>query len=205
MTTILIPCKDLSLGKSRLSQSVDSRARRSLCEMFLRHTLALATAMVGAPMVRLITSDPHAREIARGFDASTIADEGGGLNAALQGARTVMIADRTVSNVVILPIDLPCANDRSLGKVMREEGDVVIVPDRERHGTNVLRLSAVALCDFSFCYGENSFKAHMAAAESIGFKPVVFLDDDLAFDVDEPGDYHLWKERTAPLRSAASA
>ena len=205
MTTILIPCKDLSLGKSRLSRSIDSRARRSLCEMFLHRTLALAATMVGASRVRLLTSDSQACEVASGFDVSTIADEGCDLNSVLQAVRTVLIGDKTVSRVVILPIDLPCAGDQSLDKVMREAGDVVIVPDRERRGTNVLCLSRAALRDFPFCYGANSFRAHITVAERMGFKPVVILDDDLAFDVDEPGDYRLWKERAAFLKNATSA
>jgi 2-phospho-L-lactate guanylyltransferase len=202
MTTILVPCKDLSRGKSRLSPGLDAAARRSLCGMFLHRTLALAVAMVGAPGVRLLTSDPDAREVARGFGIPTIADEGGGLNAALQGARTAMIAD---ASVVILPIDLPCAREPSLRSVMDAAGDVVIVPDRDRHGTNVLRLSRAALGDFTFCYGANSFTAHRAAAERLGFRPAVIWDDDLAFDVDEPDDYRLWQARAARLKGAASA
>jgi len=205
MTTILIPCKGMNLGKSRLSPWVDGGARRSLCEMFLTRTLALATATVAASQVRLLTSDPNAREIARGFGIPTIADEGWDLNSALSGARAAMLEDDSVSDVVILPIDLPCANSHSLEKVMREPGDVVIVPDNERRGTNVLSLSRTALRDFSFCYGSNSFTAHMAAAKRMGFEPVVALDEDLAFDVDEPADYRLWKERAALLRGVASA
>jgi 2-phospho-L-lactate guanylyltransferase len=205
MTTILVPCKDLSRGKSRLSPGLDAAARRSLCEMFLRRTLALAVGMVGAPGVRLLTSDPDAREVARGFGIPTIADEGGGLNAALRGARTGLIADATVVSVVILPIDLPCAREPSLRSVMDAAGDVVIVPDRDRHGTNVLRLSRAALGDFTFCYGANSFTAHRAAAERLGFSPAVIWDDDLAFDVDEPDDYRLWQARATRLKGAASA
>lgn len=200
MTTLLVPCKDLSRGKSRLSRGLDSGARRSLCEMFLHRTLALAAATVGAPQVRLLTSDPQARAIARGFGISTIADEGHGLNAALRGARTVMIADPAVSSVVILPIDLPYARDQSLRNVIDQVGEVVIVPDRGRHGTNVLRLSSAALGNFSFCYGANSFTAHLAAAARIGVTPTVILDDDLAFDVDESDDYRLWQERVPRLK-----
>ncbi|MBB5055204.1 2-phospho-L-lactate guanylyltransferase [Afipia massiliensis] len=204
MTTILIPCKDLNLGKSRLSPWVDGRTRRSLCKMFLNRTLALATATVAASEVRLLTSDPDAREIAREFGVPTIADKGWDLNSALSGARAAMASDVSVSEVVILPIDLPCANSHSLGTVMREPGDVVIVPDHERRGTNVLSLSRAALRDFSFQYGSNSFMAHMAAAQRIGIEPAVVLDEDLAFDVDEPDDYHLWKEHAPTLLRGAA-
>lgn len=197
MMTILIPCKDLNQGKSRLSGWIDGRTRRSLCEMFLKRTLALATTTVSTSHVRLLTSDPNACEIAHGFNVPTIADQGWDLNSALSSARTAMAGDESVSDVVILPIDLPCASPHSLRKMMCEPGEVVIAPDYERKGTNVLRLSRLAFRDFSFQYGSNSFMAHLAAAQRMGFEPGIFLDENLAFDVDEPGDYRLWKERAA--------
>lgn len=197
MMTILIPCKDLNLGKSRLSHWIDGRTRRSLCEMFLNRTLALATTTVSTSQVRLLTSDPNAREIAGRFGVPAVADQGWDLNSALSCARAVLARDEPVSDVVILPIDLPCANSHSLRRMMCEQGDVVIAPDRERKGTNVLRLSSLALRDFSFQYGSSSFMAHTAAAQRMGFEAVIVLDENLAFDVDEPDDYRLWKERTA--------
>ena len=63
---------------------------------------------------------------------------------------------------------------------------VVLVPDRRRDGTNVLSIPTGA--GFTFKYGPGSFGRHRAEAARCGLAVVVLELDDLAWDVDEPGD-----------------
>lgn len=195
MTLILVPCKRLSLGKSRLSHRLDRVGRRSLCEAFLIQTLSLAAAVVTAPRVRLLTADSHARDLAANLDITTIYDEGSDLNSACSAARTRLRGDCEGADVLFLPTDLPCAEIGSLSRVVRQAGEVVIVPDRQGDGTNILKLSSAALTRFDFSYGEGSFHLHLGVARDLGFMPVVLRDADLAFDIDDPNDYRIWRER----------
>jgi 2-phospho-L-lactate guanylyltransferase (CobY/MobA/RfbA family) len=48
MMTIVVPCKSLKLGKSRLAGVVAPEEREALCRRFLSDTLRLATAVAGA-------------------------------------------------------------------------------------------------------------------------------------------------------------
>ena len=48
MIVILIPCKNLDRGKSRLAGCLTPRSRRALCEFFLCRTLDVATQTVAA-------------------------------------------------------------------------------------------------------------------------------------------------------------
>jgi 2-phospho-L-lactate guanylyltransferase len=69
---------------------------------------------------------------------------------------------------------------------------VVIAPDRRALGTTAL---LVAPPDRSpFCFGPDSFRQHLAAAEAAGVTPLVVRSPDLAMDVDVPEDLSLVPE-----------
>jgi hypothetical protein len=55
MMIILIPCKGLDQGKSRLSAALDAHARRALCEFFLCRTLAIARTLTGPDCIRVLS------------------------------------------------------------------------------------------------------------------------------------------------------
>lgn len=66
--------------------------------------------------------------------------------------------------------------------------NVVIVPDRRRDGTNVLRLDHLALCNWTFEYGQGSFEKHLRQALARGLRIDIHFDEGLALDVDVPED-----------------
>ncbi len=84
---IIIPCKALASGKSRLAPVLSRDARARLCARLLQQTLDIATALVPHDKVWLVTSDAEALRFADGRGVSVVADPDGGLNAALEAAR----------------------------------------------------------------------------------------------------------------------
>jgi 2-phospho-L-lactate guanylyltransferase len=192
MTVILIPCKNLDRGKSRLAGCLTPRSRRALCEFFLCRTLDVATQAVTPRQVRLVTSDPRVEAIARDYGVAVIPDRGGGLNAALENGRRHVLAEGGARAGLVLPIDLPLATTAELGKVASAAGEVVIGPDEEMTGTNVLRLGTRAFRAFRFSFGVESYAAHCAEARAGGFEVVTFEVPNLAFDVDHPEQYRRW-------------
>lgn len=194
---ILIPCKGLDRGKSRLTEYLDQRSRRALCEFFLCRTLALATSVVPAQQVQVITSDPRAERIAAEYGASHLPDCGIDLNSALSGARSNLVGGAFETfGALVLPVDLPCANAAALQMVLTARADVTIVPDSEGQGTNALFLKQQAFRKFRFAFGPNSFAKHCAAARDAGLAIEIIKDACLAFDVDVPGQYARWIEDT---------
>jgi 2-phospho-L-lactate guanylyltransferase len=192
MTIILIPCKNLDRGKSRLAGCLTPRSRRALCEFFLCRTLDVATQAVTPRHVRIVTSDPRVDAIARDYGVAVIPDHGGGLNAALENGRQHVLAEGLGQSGLVLPIDLPLATPAELGKIVSAAGEVVIVPDEGRTGTNVLRLGAHAFRRFRFAFGARSYVAHCAEARAEGFEAVTVEAPNLAFDVDRPEQYRRW-------------
>jgi 2-phospho-L-lactate/phosphoenolpyruvate guanylyltransferase len=192
MTVILIPCKNLDHGKSRLASCLTPRSRRALCEFFLCRTLDVATQAVTPERVRIVTSDPRVDAIARDYGVTVIADGGDGLNAALENGRRHVLAEGDAQAGLVLPIDLPLATPAELGRIVFAPQEVVIVPDEARTGTNVLRLGPGAFARFRFAFGVRSYAAHCAEARAAGFEAVAVEAPSLAFDVDRPAQYRRW-------------
>lgn len=189
---ILVPCKNFDRGKSRLSAQLDVRSRRALCELFLCQTLAVATSVLPAKQVRIITEDPRAAAIGADYGVTSIVDGGIDLNTALEGVRRILLSD-----VMILPIDLPYATATALDAILKKrQAQAVIVPDDAGLGTNLLVLKSSVFQSFHFSYGPNSFQRHLAAARSAAHTVEIVNDERLAFDVDEPLDYQKWLEVT---------
>lgn len=211
---ILIPCKDLDRGKSRLSACLNPRSRRALCEFFLCRTLDVATRTVPPAWVRVVTSDCRVHAIAREYGVAVIDDRAGDshrtrdlptrdlhagpdphgtldLNAALDRGRHALVETGACAGLV-LPIDLPLATAADLGAIAAASQDVVIVPDEARDGTNVLRLGPRALPAFRFSFGPRSYAAHCTHAEAAGLEVRTVTTPGLAFDVDSPEQYRRW-------------
>jgi len=201
---VLIPCKDLDRGKSRLAGCLTPRARAALCEFFLCRTLDVATEAVGRRCVRVVTGDRHVAAIAAEHGVGAIADGGGGLNGALEHGRARILSEAGDCAGLILPIDLPLATAAALTRIAVERHAAVIVPDENRAGTNILRLAPAALRRFPFCYGPHSYAWHAAAARRIGIGMRRIDDPELMFDVDRPEQYRRWAPGDAGWRAVIS-
>jgi 2-phospho-L-lactate/phosphoenolpyruvate guanylyltransferase len=196
MRYILIPCKPLREGKSRLVGVLSPAERQRLCADLLRNTLDLALALQSSAGVRVVTPDPEASEIANARDVATINDGGIGLNAALRrGLDAVLGRAENDAAALILPIDLPMATADVVGRAFNGAAQVVIAPDAERRGTNLLCLSYPAISVFPLAFGPSSFAAHRDGAIRAGLSVEIFDDPRLAFDLDEPEDYHRWRRQ----------
>jgi 2-phospho-L-lactate guanylyltransferase len=201
---IVIPCKSLSEGKSRLATVLSPADRESLCVRLLRRTLRLALALgVGADHVKIVSADPAALAIAARLGVGAIVESGGGLNAALRQARdTIRAEGRVATAALILPIDLAYATAAALRRVSEASADVVIAPDAKRLGTNLLYLADRAFAQCPFAFGTGSFAAHRDWAEHAGLAVSIVDDPALAFDLDGPEDWRVWRSAQRAPRTA---
>ena len=200
---ILIPCKSLAAGKSRLAPVLDAAARRVLCARFLDDTLALALALVPPGRCHLVSADPEAAARAARRGVTVVADPGQGLNAALTAGRDAIVKTAGEAlTLLILPIDLPFAAVDALAAFGDLRADVTIAPDRGRSGTNTLGLGAAAAKEFTLRFGPGSFAAHQEVAHLGHWHAAIFADPRLAFDLDQPEDYREWQRSTNRWRAA---
>lgn len=192
---ILIPCKGIGAGKSRLRDCLEERDHRALCEHLVSATLDTAVRTAGADNVWIVTSDDEASAIARRFRVRRIAHEGRGLNADLERSRTMLLSGLAEdTEILVLPIDLPFVQPDILEEMADCGDDLVIAPDERRTGTNALLLRAEALRCVPFAYGPGSFAAHVGAARRLNLAIRVIDHWRLAFDIDEPAQYARWAQ-----------
>jgi 2-phospho-L-lactate/phosphoenolpyruvate guanylyltransferase len=187
---ILIPCKALSEGKSRLSQLLSARARYELCAFLLDQTLRLAKLLALSDHIWVVTADDAAATLARSGGVAVIRDRARDLNGALsQGRDHIFQRNPAVDNgLLILPTDLPLADETAIAKVFGETA-VSLAGDIGRGGTNLLFLQGDAAFEFPFSFGPGSFARHREIAHRAGYSISIVNDPTFAFDLDEPQDY----------------
>ncbi len=194
---ILIPCKSLAHGKSRLSTILDTVARKTLCRELLLNTLDITREAFLPSQIFVVTSDPEVRAIATEYGFTAFLDVDGGLNPAIAFARDMILSQAHPNQaLMILPTDLPLLSVAALEEILKQEGDVVIVPDAQWSGTNVVLLRGRAKEAFSFSFGECSLQRHRRIADRQGLRINVTPHPVLSFDLDRSGDY----ERLRGLR-----
>jgi 2-phospho-L-lactate guanylyltransferase len=179
-TAVLVPVKSFGAAKRRLADwlSVDERER-------LARWMAARVIAASAPMpVFVACDDERVAEWAESLGAHVSWGPGLGLNGAIDhGVDT--IAGKGIDHVIVAHGDLPFPE--SIPDVATV-GQVTLVADRRRDGTNVLaRPTAVAL---RADYGAGSFGRHLAAALRSGAPVAVRSDPHLAIDVDTIADCH---------------
>ncbi|QYK45663.1 MAG: 2-phospho-L-lactate guanylyltransferase [Xanthobacteraceae bacterium] len=205
MPLVLIPCKSLAFGKSRLSPLLDASEREALCRDLLINTLSLAVDLAGTANVFLVSADVAAGQIAKGTGVKTYGKEWPDLNSALFGIREELIKTAHWDQIIVLPIDLPLATKATIQSAAEETAEITIVPDRRERGTNVLAIRGQTLLEFPFAYGEGSFAKHLQTAAEHGWSLSTRRIPALAFDIDEPEDYLEWKKLQAASSHAVAA
>jgi len=189
---ILVPCKHLDAGKSRLSACLDDRDRHELCERMLASTLTVLASLVPVNQIRVVTADRNAQAIASRRRVPIIADTAGDLNSALQHARSQLAQEGLADTpLMVLPIDLPFATHDSLVQAMATPADIVIAADEEGTGTNLLLLRRGGW-HLPFRFGPNSYSQHVSQAQAAGLSLATLADWRLARDIDNPEQYAAW-------------
>ena len=177
---VMIPIKSFASAKIRLSTVLDSNARADLAK-------ELATSVVSAcseTPVFIACEDDAVESWARNLGAEILRNPSEGLNEAVDfGFRS--LKDRGFESVLITQGDLVYPAGLLSLFVMEE---IVIVPDSELDGTNVLVLPTNI--DFEFSYGPNSYTRHLKSATMLEAEVLVVADSPFSFDIDDPDDLH---------------
>lgn len=174
----LIPVKSFRAAKARLTGVLTDDERAGLAR-------AMAARVVDAarPLPTFVACDhDEVAAFAEARGATVLWGPGLGLNGAVDhGVST--IAGKGFDHVVIAHGDLPLATDLA---GLPRPGEIVIVPDRRRDGTNVLARP----CDVTLpaAYGPGSFRSHYIAATATGVRVTVRVDRRLAIDIDTVAD-----------------
>lgn len=198
----VLPVKALDRAKERLSTHLEAADRRRVAEALFEDALDLCASVDFLEW--WVVSDGTEvleRADARGFH--TVADPGGGLNAALRTAITSIVT-AGADSVTIIPSDAPLAFRGDLVDLLDTgaTSDIVVVPSEKDGGTNGLFLSPPDLFEPNF--GEGSLRKHLAIAERAAHRCSLLSLPRLALDIDTIEDVrdYLAKPKHAASRTA---
>lgn len=202
----IIPVKPLSDVKRRLAAVLSAAERAQLIEQFLDHELAVLKE-TAVDQVLVVSRDPLIMTLAQRHGAELLVEEKvEGLNAAV----ALGVAKATAagaSGVLVLPADLPFLTPKDITQLLqtihvgqngsrKEERPplMAICADKLGEGTNALFLAPPPPA-FTFHFGPDSFRRHVAEAARHGLTCRIVSSPGLSFDLDTAADWQRYLDR----------
>jgi 2-phospho-L-lactate guanylyltransferase len=188
MRYALVPVKDLTQAKVRLSPLLSPAQRHVLATAMLDDVLAALRQAAMVERIALVTTDSHALALAaqRGFE---VVDEGSGRGETGAVELAIKVCrERGASSLAVIPGDIPLLTAADVDCVMQHgtQYEVVIVPSWDSRGTNLILLRPPDALQLRF--GSWSFFPHVKQAKRKGLSYKVVRLPRVALDVDTPED-----------------
>jgi 2-phospho-L-lactate/phosphoenolpyruvate guanylyltransferase len=193
MRYILIPVKDLSCAKQRLSQLLTQAERTRLAWMMLETTCAAATGVRNVDRVAVVTLYPPAISLAEKYGMEVIRETAQTSESASIDFGSRELKKRGASSVLRLPLDLPLIKTEDIEMILsygKSRQHVVIVPSRDGSGTNAILRNPPDL--FPSHFGPGSFLKHLQEAEKAKAECEVIHLPRVALDIDDPEDLFVF-------------
>ena len=179
-----MPVKSLSEAKSRLSAALAPLERGALTLAMLEDVLD-ATMPLGGWDTWVVSPDEAVLEVAARRGVRGILEDKPPLSNAVRQSEQEAL-DAGVDALAVLLADTPLVTTDALTRAVRTLSPVVIAPDDEGVGTNLLVRRPPRVIAARF--GSESFRKHMETAAIAKVPTSVVELPELAFDLDAPGD-----------------
>lgn len=185
----IVPVKGFARGKSRLGRVLGDGLRGAFARSLFEHVVQVLSTVERVAGVLVITDDDEVASCARGRVSAVLRDPPGASLSQVVDTALREASARGASAALVCMADLPelSADDVRSVLALLELHEVVVVPDRDEVGTNVLCLAPPAVMPSCFGYGD-SFRAHLRRAEQCALRAAVVRAPGICFDVDEPAD-----------------
>lgn len=189
MKAALIPVKDLSKAKERLSAALPQEDRTALAYAMLEDVFKALTGSKLLDRTFVVSLDQKAIEIAKSYGFEIIEEtEQKGESRSVDYASKICM-ERGAESVLVVPGDAPLITSEDIDSVLELEGgtpSIVLVPARDDYGTNAILRNPPDAIPSRF--GEDSFRKHMAEAEQRDIRFEVYRNSRIALDIDTPED-----------------
>lgn len=205
VTFAILPVKQFAGAKTRLGGEISAGTKRALAESMVTDVLMALRRTAEVDEVLVVTAEPTADAIGRGYGATVLVDdaEDGQSAATLIGIAHAI--ERGAGRVVLVPADCPALDPLELAELLGRDTPsrcVTIVPDRHDIGTNALVLTPPDVIAPSF--GPDSRERHEQLAAAAGVPCEVVEVETLAIDVDTPEDLEALRVALAERRGGAA-
>jgi len=189
MKFVIVPVKDLSMAKERLSSLLPQHQRTKLAYAMLEDVLRALKGSRLADRKFIVTLDKKAIEMANAIGIEVITEtEQNGESASVDYASKISI-DMGATSVLVIPGDAPLITSEDIDFVLDKEKDgpsIVFVPARDEYGTNaILRKPPDAIPSM---FGDDSFNKHKNLAEKKNIPYECYENPRIGLDIDRQED-----------------
>ena len=185
----VIPVKQISQAKQRLSKILSSEERRDFFSAMLENVLSMMVKIDFFEKIILATNCPHAISIA-GRHGITHFETGpdDGLNQAA-GETVNHLLENGIRDMFLIPADIPLITEEEINSVLKAHPSapsLTIIPSRDKLGSNCILLSPPSRMPLKF--GPDSYLRHQEIAQTNGLKVNPMEFPGFGLDIDEPKD-----------------
>jgi len=189
MKFVIVPVKDLSKAKERLSSLLPQHQRTELAYAMLEDVLTALSGSRLADRKFIVTLDERAIDIAKELGIEVILEtEQNGESASVDYASKVSI-EMGAKSVLVIPGDAPLITSEDIDFILEKEKaapSIVFIPARDEYGTNaILRKPPDAIPSM---FGDDSFNKHKNEAEKKNIPYESFENSRIGLDIDRPED-----------------
>ena len=185
----VIPVKQISQAKQRLSPLLSSEERRDFFSAMLEDVLSVMVKIDFFEKIILATNCPHAISIA-GRHGITHFETGpdDGLNQAA-GETVNHLLENGIRDMFLIPGDIPLITEEEINSVLKAHPSapsLTIIPSKDKLGSNCILLSPPSRMHLKF--GPDSYFRHKEIAQTNGLKVNPMEFPGIGLDIDEPKD-----------------
>lgn len=204
MLVAVIPVKELSRGKTRLTPLLSAEERYLLCTTMLEDVLAVVAACPMFERKLVITSDAEAAGIAKQYGIEIIHETQQVRHSRSVEAAAEYCREIGAEAMLTVPLDVPRVTANDLQQIVKQgpmPRGIVLVPSHDALGTNALLARPPEAIPFRFGY--DSFRAHREEAEAKGLPCSVCELPNLELDIDEIDDVRCFLAQPGRTRTDA--
>ncbi len=198
-TSILIPMRSLSEGKTRLSNLLSSNKREKLIKLLFTQLLKKLKSLKNQfPLIfsdiLVITPCEEVEKISKDFHVHVLKEQNlNGLNSAVNKGMC-WSSENLYDSCLILPGDIIDPETEDIKKILemgKKSTDSMVICPSTDFGTNALFLSLPTRLNFKF--GPNSFYEHQKEAKKSSIRSIIAPVDSLKDDLDTGKDLEKFK------------
>ena len=202
----VVPVKEMSGSKQRLSSCLSPEERRALATVMLEDVLEALSAVHELAGLIVVTVDPVATAHAARHGARVVTEGAREGHTGAVAAAQRLLAREGRAAMMTMPGDVPRVTSAEIAATLaahRSAPAFTIVPAHDDLGSNTIVCSPPDAVPLRF--GEDSFFPHLAAARSHGIDPLVVRQPGIGMDIDNPADLiaFLRMSPPAPTRTLA--
>lgn len=189
MRFVIVPVKELSKAKKRLSGVLSKPQRISLAEAMLKDVLTELKKCVLPDKICILTSDSDVKKLALEFSLEIIHEDTQSSESISVDSGSVKCMEMGATAVLRIPGDAPLLKAEDVDSLFDNEEPyphVILVPSMDETGTNAILRKPPDSIPSRF--GEGSLIKHINEAHNAKLPVMVIKNKRLGLDVDDPED-----------------